>query len=98
MSLLNDLRLRMGWYPEPELFMAELMKEANQEKISAAIAEQVALVGSQSLYERINNNFKEMRFEAFLAKVKLKIWFDISFLSWSGALQPLQLEREILPQ
>ena len=66
---LNDIRLQMGWYPKPELFMAELMKEADQDKISSAIAEQVALVGSQSLYERINSNFKELKFEAFLAKV-----------------------------
>ena len=65
--------------------MAELRKEADQEKISAAIAEQVALVGSQSLYERINNNFKKLKFEAFLAKVKLKISYCkgnyISFLT-----------------
>ena len=67
--LLNDFRLQMGWYPKPELFMAELMKKADPDKISSAIAEQVALVGSQSLYERINKNFKELKFEAFLAKV-----------------------------
>ena len=45
------------------------MKKADPDKISSAIAEQVALVGSQSLYERINKNFKELKFEAFLAKV-----------------------------
>ena len=74
MPLLNDMRLQMGWYPNPnpELFMAELRKEADQEKISAAIAEQVALVGSQSLYERINNNFKKLKFEAFLIKLHSK--------------------------
>ena len=69
MSLLNYIRLRMGWYPEPELFMAELMKEADPDKISSAIAEQVALVGSQGLYERIHDNFKKLKFEAVLAKV-----------------------------
>ena len=74
---MNDRRLRMGWYPEPELFMAELMKEADPDKISTAIAEQVALVGSQSLYERINKNFKELRFEAFLAKVRAKLDIEI---------------------
>ena len=69
MPLLNDPRLRMGWYPEPELFMADLMKEADPDKISSAIAEQVALVGSQGLYERIHDNFKKLKFEAVLAKV-----------------------------
>merc|ERR1719219_2006649 len=38
------------------------------EKISSAVSEQVALVGSQSLYEKINTNFREERFEAFFAK------------------------------
>ena len=73
MALLNDIRLRMGRYPEPELFMADLMKEADPDKISSAIAQQVALLGSQSLYERIHNNFKELKFEAFLATVKLSV-------------------------
>ena len=59
MSLANDFRLQM----------AELMKEADPDKISSAIAEQVALVGSQDIYERIDSNFKELKFEAFLAKV-----------------------------
>ena len=68
---MNDGRLWEGWYDQPELFMAELMKEADQHQISSAVSQQVALVGSQSLYERINNNFKIGRFEAFFAKVKL---------------------------
>ena len=59
----------MGRYDQPELFMAELRKEADPDKIASAISQQVELLGSQSLYERIDNNFKEMKFEAFLAKV-----------------------------
>ena len=79
--------------------MAELMKEADPDKISTAIAEQVALVGSQSLYERINKNFKELRFEAFLAKVRVKLDIEIlRFLFSSGALRPVQLEGELFPQ
>ena len=39
-------------------------------KINSAISEQIALVGSRSIYERINKNFKEERFEALFAKVK----------------------------
>ena len=66
---LNDGRLRMGRYDQPELFMEELRKEADPEKIASAVSQQVELLGSQSLYERINTNFKEMKFEAFLAKV-----------------------------
>merc|ERR1719219_2366978 len=38
------------------------------EKISTAVSQQVALVGSQSLYEKINTNFREGKFEAFFAK------------------------------
>ena len=60
MPLLNDPRLWYGRYPKPELFMAELMKEADPDKISSVIADQVALLGSESLYERIHNNFKLM--------------------------------------
>ena len=44
-----------------EFCNAELMKEADQEKISSVLSQQMALVGSQSLYERINKNFKEIR-------------------------------------
>ena len=73
--MMNDFK------EEPE----ELRKEADPEKISSAISKQVALIGSQSLYERIDKNFKEMKFEAFLAKVKLIICYRMMFLSWSGA-------------
>ena len=53
-------------------YNAELMEAADPDKISSTVSQQVALVGSQGLYERINNNFKEGRFEAFFAKVKLE--------------------------
>ena len=69
LPLLND--------DQPELFMEELMKEADPDKIASAVSQQVELLGSQSLYERINSNFKERRFEAFLAKVGktwLRLW------------------------
>ena len=55
-----------------EFYHAKLIEEADQEKISSAFSQQVALVGSESLYERINNNFKEERFEAIFAKVNLE--------------------------
>ena len=48
---------------------AKLMKKVDQEKISLADSQQVALVGSQRLYEKININFKEKRFDAMFAKV-----------------------------
>ena len=48
---------------------AKLLKKVDQEKISLAVSQQVALVGSQSLYEKINKNFKEANFDAILAKV-----------------------------
>ena len=60
-------------------------EELRKKKISSAISEQVALIGSRSLYERIDKNFKELKFEAFLAKVKLIICYRMMFLSWSGA-------------
>ena len=46
-----------------------LLEKVDQEKISLAVSQQVALVGSQSLYEKINKNFKEERFDAIFAKV-----------------------------
>ena len=46
---------------------AELMKK----KIDSAISEQVALLGSQRMYDRINNNMEEGKFEPLFAKVKL---------------------------
>ena len=54
-------------------YNAEVMEASDQEKISSAVSRQVALVGSQVLYERINRNFMEGRFEAFFAKVKVYI-------------------------
>lgn len=51
---------------------AELMKSADQNKINSAISQQIALLGSREMYERINRNFKERRFEALFAKVTLK--------------------------
>ena len=54
-------------------YNAKVMEASDQEKISSAVSRQVALVGSQVLYERINRNFKEGRFEAFFAKVKVYI-------------------------
>ena len=54
-------------------YNAEVMKASDEEKISSAVSRQVALVGSRVLYERINRNFKEGRFEAFFAKVKVYI-------------------------
>ena len=56
---MNDGRLWEGWYDQPELFMAELMKEADQHQISSAVSQQVALVGSQSLYERIKERIMD---------------------------------------
>ena len=53
-------------------YNAELMEAADPDQISSVVSQQVALVGSQGLYERINSNFKEGRFEALFAKVKLE--------------------------
>ena len=49
---------------------ALLLKQADQAKIALAVSQQVALVGSQSLYDKINKNFKENGFDAIFAKVK----------------------------
>ena len=40
---------------------AELMKSADQNKINSAISQQIALLGSREMYERINRNFQEGR-------------------------------------
>ena len=56
---------------------AELMKE----KMDSAISQQVALLGSQRMYDRINKNMEEGKFEFLFAKVKLPnlIIDEISF-------------------
>ena len=61
-------------------YNAKLRKMADPEKITSMVSQQVALVGSQRLYEKINNNFTGVRFDAIFAKVKLdnsifNIWF-----------------------
>ena len=43
------------------------------EKIDSAISQQVALLGSQRMYDRINKNMEEGKFEFLFAKVKLHI-------------------------
>ena len=58
-------------WSEYKQYNAELMKAADQDKISSTVSQQVALVGSESLYQKINKNFKEGGFDAFFAKVKL---------------------------
>ena len=54
---------------------AELLEMADQEKISLAVSQQVDLVGSQSLYDKINKNFKEGGFDAIFAKVHFLFYF-----------------------
>ena len=53
-----------------QLNLEKLWKAADLEKISTAVSQQVAIVGSRSLYERIDNNFKKQKSEALFAKVK----------------------------
>ena len=62
-------------------YNAELITMTDPDKISSAVSQQVALVGSQSLYEKINSNFKEERFEAFFAKVELLNQIFLSHIS-----------------
>ena len=54
-----------------ELFNTELVKAADPAKISSAVSQQISLLGSRKLYERINNNLKIAKFEAHFAKVNL---------------------------
>ena len=55
---------------EAELFNTELVQAADPAKISSAVSQQISLLGSRRLYERINNNLKIAKFEAHFAKVK----------------------------
>ena len=52
------------------LNLEKLWKVADPEKISAAVSQQVEIVGLRSLYERIDKNFKKQKSEALFAKVK----------------------------
>ena len=56
---------------EAELFNTELVQAADPAKISSAVSQQISLLGSRKLYERINNNLKIAKFEAHFAKVNL---------------------------
>ena len=57
-------------YEEGRWMNDVLMESADQDKISSAVSQQIALLGSKKMYERINKNFKKERFEALFAKVK----------------------------
>ena len=88
-------------FEDEKLFNAELMKSADQDKINSAISEQIALVGSRSIYERINKNFKEQRFEALFAKVNYDLIIydmELNFISLLGTLRPVLVERKVFPQ
>ena len=56
---------------EAELFNVELVQSVDQVKIDSAISQQVSLLGSQRLYDRIDLNLKLSKFEAHFAKVFL---------------------------
>ena len=62
---------------------ALLLKQADQEKIDLAVSQQIALVGSKSLYEKINKNFKEHGFDAIFAKVKLINSIFVCYVIWN---------------
>ena len=85
---------------EAQLFNTELVQAADQGKISTAVSQQISLLGSRRLYERINKNLKISKFEAHFAKVKLpsegRQFVEISFVP--GAVRVVQLERGIFPQ
>ena len=51
-----------------ELFNTEIVQAADPAKISAAVSQQISLLGSRRLYERIKNNLKIAKFEAHFAK------------------------------
>ena len=73
---------------EAQLFNTELVQAADQGKISSAVSQQVALLGSRRLYERINTNLKISKFEPHFAKV--------NFPSWGGPVSwdPFRLQEQ----
>jgi len=52
----------------------QLIKEADKAKVNKIIAEQVEVVGSLKLYERINRNFLEAKFEPYFAKEQFDLY------------------------
>ena len=60
---------------EAELFNTELVQSADKLKIELAISQQVELLGSHKLYDRISSNLKISKFEAHFAKVSLAARF-----------------------
>lgn len=79
---------QMDCYAMRWLINAKLMEAADQEKIDSALAQQIALVGSRRLYERINKNFKEIKFEAVFAKEHFDLfsWRKDFFYSQFGTI------------
>ena len=55
---------------EAEMFNTELVQMVDQLQLDSAVAQQVELIGSHKLYERINHNLKISKFEAHFAKVR----------------------------
>jgi len=52
----------------------KLLEKTDPAAVKAVVNEQVELLGSQLLYQRINNNFLEQKFEAFFAKEQFKLF------------------------
>ena len=55
---------------EAVMFNTELVQMVDQLQLDSAVAQQVELIGSHKLYERINHNLKISKFEAHFAKVR----------------------------
>ena len=59
---------------EAELFNTELVQAADPAKISSAVSQQISLLGSRRLYERIDNNLKLAKFESHFAKEQFDLY------------------------
>ena len=81
---------------EAELFNTELVRAADPGKITSAVSQQISLLGSRRLYERIDNNFKISKFEAHFAKVNLLFLLPgVAVTRFLGILRSLSLSGAV---
>jgi len=66
----------------------KLLKKTDPAAVEEVINEQIELLGSELLYQRINNNLLEHKFEAFFAKEQFKLfaWREKFFFRKFGSI------------
>jgi len=75
----------------------KLLEKTDPAAVEELVNEQIELLGSELLYHRINNNFLELKFEAFFAKEQFKLftWRENFFYNKFGNIYDGTLQNWI---